>query len=350
MKTLTILVPVYNTEKYIRRCLDSVAVPEVIDDLDIIVVSDGSQDGALAIAREYETRWPDSVRTVDKENGGHGSTINKGLGLARGTYFRVLDSDDWFNTTDFMEFVKRLKNESADLVVADYRKEFIYSQESVYLQYRKLKDGVRYEFDTFDLELLQGEYFVMATSTYRTEVLRESGLKLFEKTFYVDMQYNIIPITKVKDFVYYDLDIYRYFIGRKDQSMNLQNFVRNQDHHKKVMKSMIGFYTDKCQNLSEKKKKYLRTIIMYTLYTHYTIYCAYDENHERAYREITAFDAWLYRKSPQLYHTVDCMGLVRWNRKTKFAFVKINGRLFKKVIFLGGKISGAAGRLRRAFR
>ena len=84
---------------------------------------------------------------------------------------------------------------------------------------------------------------MMATTTYRTEVLRASGLKMLEKTFYVDMQYNIVPITKVDTFAYYHLDIYRYFIGRKDQSMNMDNFVRNQEHHKRMIKWLIEYYT-----------------------------------------------------------------------------------------------------------
>ena len=73
----------------------------------------------------------------------------------------------------------------------------------------------------------------MATSTYKTEILRTSGLKMLEKTFYVDMQYNVVPMTKVETFTYYHLDIYRYFIGRKEQSMNMDNFVRIKNTIKK---------------------------------------------------------------------------------------------------------------------
>ena len=94
MKSLTILIPVYNTEKYIKRCLDSLLVPEVLDDIEIIVVSDGSKDHSAEIVREYVERYPDTIILIDKENGGHGSTINAGIAAATGKYFRVLDSDD----------------------------------------------------------------------------------------------------------------------------------------------------------------------------------------------------------------------------------------------------------------
>ena len=209
MKVLTILVPVYNTEKYIRRCLDSLLVPEVLESIEVLVINDGSKDHSSEIAREYVEKYPDTVVLVDKENGGHGSTINAGIERAKGKYFRVLDSDDWFNTVEFVEYVNRLQSEDADLVVTDYRKEHTYNSQSEYFEYKDLEDGRCYRLDDIDLKILNGEYFVMATSAYKTEVLRESGLKLLEKTFYVDMQYNIVPITKVETCVYYRMDIYR---------------------------------------------------------------------------------------------------------------------------------------------
>ena len=141
MKSLTILIPVYNTEKYIKRCLDSLLVPEVLDDIEIIVVSDGSKDHSAEIVREYVERYPDTIILIDKENGGHGSTINAGIAAATGKYFRVLDSDDWFNTLEFAEFTARLRNEDADLVVCDYRKEHTYNSQSEYFQYKNLRDG-----------------------------------------------------------------------------------------------------------------------------------------------------------------------------------------------------------------
>ena len=103
MKVLTILVPVYNTEKYIRRCLDSLLVPEVLESIEVLVVNDGSKDRSPEIAQEYAEAFPDTVVLVNKENGGHGSTINTGIERANGKYFRVLDSDDWFNTVDLIE-------------------------------------------------------------------------------------------------------------------------------------------------------------------------------------------------------------------------------------------------------
>lgn len=330
-KILSIVIPVYNTEKYIKRCLDSIVIDDVIDDIEIIVVSDGSKDNSINIAKEYEKKYPKSVVIVEKENGGHGSTINKGLELAKGKYFRVLDSDDWINTSDFVKYVKRLKNENADLVVTDYSQEHIYSNKSIYIKYNKLEDNVLYKFDNIDLQLLNGEYFVMATSTYKTELLRKSKLSLFEKTFYVDMQYNVVAFSLVKSFRYYNLDIYRYFIGRKDQSNNFNSLVKNQDNHEKVMKFLIDFYTSNFKSFSSNKKEYYSLIIYYMLYTHYSIYCLYDNNHKNAYEKIKNFDLYLKETNMDLYNRSN-IGIIKANRNTKFIFTRVNGKLFNKIL------------------
>lgn len=337
---LSILIPVYNTEKYIRRCMDSLLVPEVNDDIEVLVVSDGSKDDSVHIVKEYVERYPDTVVLVDKENGGHGSTINVGIEKARGKYFRVLDSDDWFNTTEFVKFVTRLKDEDADLVVCDYRKEHTYNSRSEYFEYKNLEDMKQYDLDQIDVGILAGEYFVMATSTYKTDVLRSSGLKLLEKTFYVDMQYNVVPITKVKTFTYYHLDIYRYFIGRKEQSMNMDNFVRNQEHHKKMIKWLIEYYTGISDQLSKNKREYIEIILTYTLNTHYSIYCEYDNDHARAYREIKDFDKYLMETNKKLYGRLNCMAYVRYNRKTKFKFVRINGKKWNTAMQMARRLKG----------
>lgn len=330
-KILTVLIPVYNTEKYIKRCLDSVLLKEVANDIEVLVVSDGSKDNSVNIVKKYLKEYPNTLKLVEKENGGHGSTINKGIELAAGKYFKVLDSDDWFNCVDFIKFVQRLKKEDADLVVTNYRQEHIYNQTSIFNEYKNLEENKEYIFDRFNLDILNGEYFVMATSTYKLEVLKKSNIHLLEKTAYVDMQYNIEPIINVYNFVYYNLDIYRYYIGRKDQSVNTASFVRNQDQHEKVMKHLIEYYTSNINKFSSNKKKYIEIIIGYMLYTHYTIFITYDKNHNSAYRKIKKFDDYLKNSNIELYNRINVYGIIKTHRKFNFIFVRINNRLFTKV-------------------
>lgn len=330
-KILTIVVPVYNTEKYLRRCLDSILLSEVLNDIEVILVNDGSKDSSLSIIREYEDKYSNTIVVIDKKNGGHGSTINYGLKIAKGKYFRVIDSDDWVNCIDFIEYVERLKYENSDLVVTNYSQEHVYDGNSISFKYVELLNSKKYEFDKFNLLTLKGEYFVMATSTYKTSILRKSNLKLLEKTFYVDMIYNIIPIKEVKNFTYYNLDIYRYFIGRKDQSMNLKSFVRNEDDHEKVMKYLLEYYNSIKENLSEVKKNYIELILYYMLFTHYTIFCIYDSNCLRAYKKIVNFDKYLKHVNIKLYERTN-VSYIKLNRKFHFVFVLLYGKLARKII------------------
>lgn len=316
MKILTVIVPVYNTEKYIKRCLDSLDNKEINDKLEVLVVSDGSKDNAINIAKEYSKRLPDTFKIIEKENGGHGSTINKGLELATGKYFRVLDSDDWVDNVNFVEFVKRLEDQDADLVVTDYSKEFIYEGKSEKIVYKNLEPNKKYIFDKFDLNILNGEYFVMATSTYKTEVLRKSNLNLMEKTFYVDMQYNVVPIPYVNSFVYFNLDIYRYFIGRLDQSVNTASFVKNHLNHDKVVKYLIDYYSN-LTDISDTKKEYIRIILKYILFTHYSIYCIYFKKKRQGYKLVKEFDKYLYNKNKELYD-VSNISFIKIYRNLKF--------------------------------
>ena len=113
-KILTVVVPTYNAEKYLRDNLESFEIPELMQDLEILIVNDGSTDHSLEIAREYAERYPDTYRVITKENGGHGSGINCGIEYALGTYFKVVDADDWVGREAFVSLVRTLKTSDAD--------------------------------------------------------------------------------------------------------------------------------------------------------------------------------------------------------------------------------------------
>ena len=335
MKLLSIAIPVYNTENYIRRCLESLLAKEILDDIEIIAVNDGSKDNSINILNEYKEKYPNTMVVIDKENGGHGSTINAALEIATGKYFRVIDSDDWVDSQNFAALVNKLKDQDADLIITNYRKEYIYNGFSEYIEWEDLEENVLYGFNNFDLKLLDKEYFVMANSIYKTSVLKDSNLKLLEKTFYVDMQYNIIPISHVKTFCFIDLDIYRYFIGRPDQSMNLQNFVKNRSNHEAVVKYLIDYYNKESKTLSENQLKYIKKILFYMFTTHYYIYCVYAKKDKKIiYKEIKEFDNYLKNSNIELYNMMNRIGKIRYYRKLKFIPIKINSGLFNRLIEL----------------
>ncbi len=269
-----------------------------MDKIEVIVVNDGSRDNSLRIAREYESLYPDTIIVIDKENGGHGSTINAALKIATGKYFRVIDSDDWVNVDDFRLFIDSLAKTNSDAVVTNYSRELAYNGKSIYCQYKNLEDGKRYDLDTMDLDILGVDYFYMATTSIKTSLLHEVALKLDENTFYVDMEYNLLPLVKLTSVTFFDLDIYRYWIGRPEQSINVANTFKNRGHHEKVLKRIIEFYSS--TPLNNNKKRYANKIIILMLNTHYYIYASSRLNSQEI-DEIRDFDKWLHSINPELY-------------------------------------------------
>lgn len=239
MTTLTLVVPSYNSRDYLHRCLDSMLPFD--DDLEVIVVNDGSTDDTSAIAHRYAAAHPGSVRVIDKPNGGHGSAVNAGLDAATGRYFRVVDSDDWLDRGAFTALLEVLRGQDRlDVVVTN----FVYEKEG-----RDRRHAMRYrsilpvgrEFGWEEVGRFRPDQgMLMHALTYRTAVLRHCGLRLPEHTFYVDNLYAFLPLPYVRRLRYLDVDLYRYHIGRSDQSVNETVMLRRLDQQLRVNRMMIA--------------------------------------------------------------------------------------------------------------
>lgn len=223
-KLLTVAVPAYNAAQYLEKCLDSLLCPD-LDRLDVVVVNDGSADGTLELARRYAARYPQSIRVIDKPNGGHGSGINAAAAQALGKYFRVLDADDWFITSNIAPLLRALENTEADIVLTHYHKV-------------DMATGAAEPFCTSGLPLgvpctLQQMMDAGALACcvfhgvcYRTAFYRRCGLVLPEKVFYEDQEYATVPFRDAQSLLPLDLFLYEYMIGNADQSVSDQNQVR----------------------------------------------------------------------------------------------------------------------------
>ncbi len=324
-KILTIVVPSYNVEKYIDRCLASLTHDaRLLKDLDVIIVNDGSLDGTALKAQEYASRFKESVRIIDKDNGGHGSTINAAIPLARGKFFRVVDADDWVNIDDFSKYIDVLKNTSADLVLTDYSYERVYDPLNIEkAQYKTLQYNVVYKVSKFNFQDFLPDYFTMATMTYKTEVLLASKLYLDEKTYYVDMEYAIFPLTQVKTFIYLDFEIYRYYIGRPEQSMSKGSMIKHRADHRKVLEQTVAFY----KKLPAKSpiREYVATLIKFMIYTHFNIYMESPRGLLKGVdvrRELASFDGFINKNARQIRDEVYSEAIyIRSHKATSFMFV-----------------------------
>lgn len=221
-KILSVVVPTYNMEQYLKRCLSSLINDEVIDDIEVIIVNDGSKDRSLDIAMEFQSLYPDSIVVIDKVNGNYGSCINSALKIAKGRYFRILDADDWFDTYGFVRFVNALQDYNVDMVFTHYSVITRNGNHLVASNYNFLNEVISVDSDAFS-RLNIREDFVMHKITYSIELLKRIGLELSEGISYTDIEYVYYPLFYVNSVVYLDLQLYNYYIGRSGQTISIKS-------------------------------------------------------------------------------------------------------------------------------
>lgn len=273
-KSLTIIIPAYNSELYLERAVDSLLG---YADLDIIIVNDGSTDNTEKIASKYVKLYPETIRLLNKPNGGHGSAINLALQAACGKYVKVLDSDDYFQAQALEALLDLLANfrqrkTYPDLIFTDYTLEILkqnYRQNCSKFSpaelYPKQRDKKFFYIDNkLGHVLPQNKHFtwrdvkkwsfrdllIMHTLCYRLDFLRGMALQLPEGVFYEDNYYSLVPLQTVKSIYYLPVNLYMYYIGRPGQSVNLSKIIKNYKHQVKVIKAMLKslHYSDNLSN------------------------------------------------------------------------------------------------------
>ncbi len=241
MKLLTFAIPCYNSENYMEKCIESILPGG--EDVEIIIVDDGSHDRTAEIADRYAVQYPSIVRAIHQPNGGHGEAVNTGIANAAGLYFKVVDSDDWVDAEAYTKILGKLRElvqseKNIDMLLANY----VYEKEGA--KHKKVMRQTGFPTDCIfswkDVRhFYKGHYILMHSVIYRTQLLRDCGLKLPDHTFYVDNIYVYKPLPYVHSMYYMDVDFYRYFIGRDDQSVNEKVMISRIDQQIKVNKIMI---------------------------------------------------------------------------------------------------------------
>lgn len=242
---LTVGVPLYNMERYLTECLDSmISVSNVPEGLEIIVVNDGSTDSSIEIARKYEKRFPGVVRVVDKPNGGHGSCINTASKLARGRYFKLLDSDDWLDSKALKSHLEKLSGSNADVVVTDYMERYEDGKERLVSFSDFFKSGylnsAEKVYEAFSRTTGARSYLQMHSLTYRTELLH--GIKITEHSFYVDLEYISFPLRCCRSFEFQPICLYQYRLGRTGQSVDPAIQKKRIGQVYNVISNLFAFY------------------------------------------------------------------------------------------------------------
>ena len=331
---LTIAIPSYNVEKYLKNSVYSLIGHDKADQLEILIVNDGSKDKTAEIGKKLEKLTKTSngsiVKLIDKENGGHGSTINAAIAAANGKYFKLMDGDDCFDTKNLGELIKLLEKEDSDIILTDFYEDLALDGVKRAIRYYKfMEPGVKY-----DLDFMQyaGYGFsewgpLLPTTTCKTQILKDANFKIDENCFYVDMEYNFIIYANAKTVTYYPLTIYSYYIGRAGQSMSVESRTRNILHHEKVCLRLLDEYEKLKDRLSEGKKQYLANRIIVPLCDsqYYVSLYFFKEN-----KYFLSFDK-KFKAYPEFYNNPKIAGKqIRLHRLTRGFTTRFN-RLFDRL-------------------
>ena len=261
MKHITFTVPCYNSAAYMRKCIDSLLVAG--DDAEIIIVNDGSVDDTGKIADEYAEKYPSIVRVIHQENGGHGEGVNQGIRNAKGTYLKIVDSDDWLDTEalkKLMVLIKKFHEEkqTVDLIFCNYVYEHVEDNTQHAINYKNVFPQNK----VFTWKTMKSfriyQFLMMHSMIFRTQVVRDANFELPKHTFYVDSVFMIKPLPFVRTMYYMNEDLYRYFIGRADQSVNHDVMLKRIDQYLKVANVLIdGYDYREVRRISRKMERYM---------------------------------------------------------------------------------------------
>lgn len=326
-KVLTISIAAYNVQKYIKDALDSLVVPEILDDIEVFIVDDGGTDNTLDIAREYEKKYPNTFKTVHKENGGYGSTVNYSIENARGKYFKLLDGDDWYDINGLVKLVNILKNTNVDVVVTLFDK----------YDGKTIKKGIIFDDSLFDKEIKLSNFkynngIQMHALTYKLEILKKSGMRLKEHMLYTDNYYATLPFEFAKDILINNFVVYNYRLGLDSQSVNKNVAIRHMRAHNLISYDLCDFY-EKCKKEENANLIYLKSRVAATCIDNYRIIicCPISYN---TLKELKDFDIMIKSLSYDTYRQMEFLDryaskIVRLVRNSSYLLYWAFAFLFK---------------------
>jgi len=331
MKLLTIAIPCYNSQEYMSHAIESALSGG--EDVEVIIVNDGSKDDTAKIADEYEKKYPSMVKAVHQENGGHGEAVNAGLRNATGLYYKVLDSDDWLDEDALKKALAVLRQQveegtNLDVLLCNYVYERVHEGKQKVIDYKSAfpQDRVFTWEEVYRFKVSQN--ILMHSVIYRTKMLRDCGIELPKHTFYVDNIFVYYPLPFIKKLYYMDIDLYRYYIGRADQSVNEQVMIGRVDQQLKINKIMI-----QCHDLTKIKVKKLRNYMAQYLAMMMTVSTVFllREGSEESLQKREELWEFLKNENKQLYKEVKNCLLGRT--------MQLRGKAGNKIIIWGYRMA-----------
>ena len=308
-KVLTVVVPTYNMEKYLRRCLDSLIVSdEQMQMLEVLVINDGSKDTSSQIAHEYQDRYPQTFRVIDKENGNYGSCVNRGLKEATGKYIKILDADDWYDNANFKKYLDTIKDLDVDLVLNDMQ--FV-NPEGKKLRANKLPFPHCEEFQFFPTREKPGMHEI----AYKTKNVRSIDYHQTEGISYTDQQWIFAPMCKVRSAYYIPEIVYMYLYGREGQTMCRAERYKTLNHRLILIKGMLELYHK--QQYEGDVAEWMKEKLLQTLSGSYRLILLELMDDKNEY--LIELDNYIKENDPTIYkELVECYV----SDKLKYKFIK----------------------------
>lgn len=302
MKTLTIIIPTYNMEKYLRKCLDSLLISEEnMEHLEVLVVNDGSKDSSSQIAHEYEEKYPQTFRIIDKENGNYGSCINRGLKEATGKYVKVLDADDCYAADVLDKFISYLQNKDVDLVINDL---VIVNEHDAVTETYTFNLPMNRDFTLQDIPKEMIKWLWHHGITYRTSILRIIDYRQTEGISYTDDEWIFMPMHKVERVAYFPNILYRYLIGREGQTFDPMVMKASFDKRITVGKSMVVYFVGIENSCSDAAKYFMAEKLRARLSVIYNFYLTKEASHEGK-ELLKEFDLFIKKQSLYVHELLE---------------------------------------------
>ena len=297
MKTLSLIVPTYNVEKYIGKCLESLSTD---DSLEVLIIIDGSKDNSCNIAKEFQQRYPQVFKVIEKENGHYGSCVNVGLSNARGKYIKVLDPDDYFGP-HFKDYLDFLKTVDVDVVLTNA---------AIVDECDTITHKITFSLNSKEVSdlksLLNSDISLIHhyELTYRTELLRSIKYSQTQGISYTDLEWSSKPFGFAKSIVYYPETIYYYLEGRLGATVSAEYRSKNMWMENKVVLGLVNYYMEMKETIPSDNAKLLCRFIssmVSHVYYHYMVKYPGRLHNEQ---ELLAFDKDLFKASEEIYSIV----------------------------------------------
>lgn len=314
-KILTVIIPTYNMEKYLHKCLDSLIVSEEnMQNLEVLVINDGSKDSSSQIAHEYADKYPQTFKVIDKENGNYGSCINRGLKEATGKYVKVLDADDNYVVEVFDKFIEYLQHYDVDLVINDFVTVDSHDAVTETYTFDLPTDSI---FTLSDIPQKMISWLWMHGMTYKTDIIHDMNYCQTEGISYTDDEWIFMPMVKVKSVVYFPHILYNYLLGREGQTYDAIVLKASFDKRIVVGKSMVKYYVQNYGTMSDASKYYMTEKLLRRLLAIYNFYLAKEYSYE-GNELLKEFDLFIKNHSLYIY---DLLGQYK-DRITRKSYIK----------------------------